>query len=586
MLLGVGTVFGFYANQIVRRSVLANTEASLSQVATNFDSFIRYAESLSFSLLLNQELQQKFSTPPLSTTDIAVRRLEMTSILSRQFFLEDFIQRIYLVDRFGIYSNVSLITPKVAEAIRRIIQDEGNRFFISQPYQAELPGSIQFELGTFIAIGRPFRQLGTQNQLGHIIIEMNYRAFQHLLDAYETTTSVPVVIFDNTGKRLFDEVYGSRDSKSLAFDSEISQRIQTSLLGVQNIQGQNVVITLQDSTGWYLVARVPSSIIDVSTRALVTTLIAMVLVLFIISSILSHGIAGTITKPILFLQESMKEIHYQPIHLQVQTPISMEIRNLYSEFNQMNETISSLFSQVQEDTKAQYELEMLLLQNRINPHFLYNTLESFTWLAQMHDLPILSQALSKLIRLLRSNVYSSDTFLSLQAEISFMKDYVSLLAFIKGIEIELKIEAEPHLLEIPILRMIVQPFVENAIFHGILGFTPKGEINLKVQESQEFLEIMIEDNGKGFAPVLTNSNGEDMTRIENQTTPGYSGIGIENVKSRLILFYGKEASVNITLRELGTSVTILVPKILPNPKSHPLIDSHTSSRTAGGNHDT
>ena len=214
--------------------------------------------------------------------------------------------------------------------------------------------------------------------------------------------------------------------------------------------------------------------------------------------------------------------------------------------NEMSENIASHLAKIDEQYQQQKNIEIALLQTQINPHFLYNTLDSIQWTARIKKTPGIADIISRLINLLREimgQANSNETHkIPLAKELRILENYTEIMSlrFMGCFEVESRI---PEVfLDCLVPRLILQPIVENAIIHGIIPSGKFGIIAISVLSQPEFLDIIIEDSGVGMRQEQL-SGIKTMRRRNGYKTPSLNNIGIENVEKRLQMHYGKSCGL-------------------------------------------
>ena len=234
-----------------------------------------------------------------------------------------------------------------------------------------------------------------------------------------------------------------------------------------------------------------------------------------------------------------------------------EIQELAKSYNRMLHDINHYVDSIIEIQKQKRQAEIHALQMQINPHYIYNTLTSIKWLIMQGDTVKSTKAIDAFIKLLRSTISKSDEYISVEEEIENLKNYMYIneIRYGEKIKTEFFISInEPDQLMIP--KMILQPFIENAFFHGFPE-GQNGEIFVCVREKAEKLIVEIIDNGVGMDERQVNEleNGKSSRRSEH-----FTGIGINNIRDRLKLIYENQYELKIksSLGE-GTTVTVVLP---------------------------
>ena len=234
-----------------------------------------------------------------------------------------------------------------------------------------------------------------------------------------------------------------------------------------------------------------------------------------------------------------------------------EIQELAKSYNRMLHDINHYVDSIIEIQKQKRQAEIHALQMQINPHYIYNTLTSIKWLIMQGDTVKSTKAIDAFIKLLRSTISKSDEYISVEEEIENLKNYMYIneIRYGEKIKTEFFISInEPDQLMIP--KMILQPFIENAFFHGFPE-GQNGEIFVCIREKAEKLIVEIIDNGVGMDERQVNEleNGKSSRKSEH-----FTGIGINNIRDRLKLIYENQYELKIksSLGE-GTTVTVVLP---------------------------
>ncbi len=228
-----------------------------------------------------------------------------------------------------------------------------------------------------------------------------------------------------------------------------------------------------------------------------------------------------------------------------------EIGILTQSIIQMQRRIQTLLSDIQLSHKKELEQELAALQSQINPHFIYNTLDAIGWMARERNQMELNKVLIRFSRILRYSISDKKKSATIREEVEWAKEYISLLQMRKPGAFSLTVHGDESLYEYYTLRLILQPFLENAVLHGFKHMEKGGNIIIQLSKKGNDINITITDNGQGIPKdrlyVLCSN-------IEN-------GIGIYNVHRRLRIRFGEKYGVSVCSSN-GTQISILLPQIL------------------------
>lgn len=310
-------------------------------------------------------------------------------------------------------------------------------------------------------------------------------------------------------------------------------------------------------TEWTLVGVSTLDHLVAARRQIIETLILIIVLLFSISLIIGLIIANRITKPILSLENTMRSISDSVAFAEEIPHSSYEVERLRVHFNEMSQKISDMMASIKVREKYLREVELKSLFSQINPHFLYNTLDTIIWMAEFKDTDNVVSTTKALAQFFRLSLSKGSQMVPLSQELDHVSQYLYIQKQRYGDNLNYDFRIDASLGSIYVPKIILQPIVENAIYHGIKLLSSPGQITIEVtQRSDLNIEIIVSDNGVGFDP----NTKPDLT----ETTSKLGGVGLENVDNRLKLIYGDEYGLFVTSElNKGTKVTLLISKELP-----------------------
>lgn len=323
--------------------------------------------------------------------------------------------------------------------------------------------------------------------------------------------------------------------------------------------GKNCLFSCQlDNTDYYLVGL--KSLDLVRTTYMKTCLMLMVgaggtLVLgLFLTMILSH----TIMKPVVRLSQTMKEVEYGDLDITVSTTEKGEIGELYSSFNYMIQMINTLIQENYVTRINQKQSELNALESQINTHFLYNTLDSINWMAKDHNAPDISYLVTNLSTLLRTSLNHGKNKLTVAQELTHARSYMNIQRVRFGDLFTVQEDIEPGILEDIVLKMLLQPLIENAILHAFgRSEAPdiKNVLTVSAKEDGEYLMFQVSNPGthEDFAHIQ-----DILNRVPDLPSTNY---GINSIKNRLSIAYNHEAEYYYTLdNESILTASIRIPR--------------------------
>lgn len=308
--------------------------------------------------------------------------------------------------------------------------------------------------------------------------------------------------------------------------------------------------TTVKETGWKIVTYVPLEELFRDAHAMQRNIVLLCIVTVIILSLFNLAIAVSFINPINRLVNGMKMVQKDNRVVQIEEDREDEMGFLNKTFNEMSREINHLVTWVYREQITRKDAELKALQSQINPHFLFNTLESINWMAQLNNVPEISETVSDLSELMEASIGRDDKLITVEEEFRYSRKYISLLKRRFEDKIQFTEHVQEEAAEVKIPRLLIQPLVENAVHHGIEKLRGQGYIRLEACIREELLVITVEDTGPGIESAelellnkkLSMGNDEYFKTMASDTR---KGIGIENVNRRIKLFYGDHYGLKI-----------------------------------------
>lgn len=277
-----------------------------------------------------------------------------------------------------------------------------------------------------------------------------------------------------------------------------------------------------------------------------------------ITMILGYLLYHIFQKKVTVLLNSMQEL--QQGNFQTRLPVDSqdEIGRISESFNEMCKKLNDYVDRVYKAEIQRKNAEINALQTQINPHFLYNTLESIKSNAIMHQDEDTAEMITILGNLFRWISRSGEKMIALEEELEYIRNYLRLQSYRYNKKLEVNVEADEELLDEKIPKLILQPLVENAIRHALDEVNRDKLLGIQVRKKEEILEITVYDNGIGIEAEKLKKIREELQVSKSRDE--FGSIGLRNVDQRLRLMYGQEYNLEIrSIREYGTAVKIRIP---------------------------
>ena len=295
------------------------------------------------------------------------------------------------------------------------------------------------------------------------------------------------------------------------------------------------------------------------TSMLNKLMIASFILFLVIILLISRKLARTISKPLEELTQKMKEAeqgNFRPLDEDKSTHLTDEIGQLHTNFNSMIQKINTLITENYSKQLIIKETEYRALQAQINPHFLYNTLDSINWLAKINKQEDISRIAESLGNMMRTIISKKDPLIPIQEELNIVHHYMVIQKYRYKERLIFNMEKPEVLNDYRIPKLTIQPIVENAIQHSLEEIIEECVIQVSLKVSDEHLHISISDNGVGMSQETIDAI------YAGNVKPKRSGIGLSNIMERIRLMFGDRYGIEIQSEiDEGTIVTITLPTV-------------------------
>lgn len=315
-----------------------------------------------------------------------------------------------------------------------------------------------------------------------------------------------------------------------------------------------------DYTGWKIVGVFSLDEIMGPINAILYILVSCLLISLMCIIVFSLKISQTITKPIIQLKRLMKRAEAGDLKVRFHINFQDEVSELGGNFNQMLDRIEDLINMVYMEQKNKRIAELKVLQEQIKPHFLYNTLDTINWMAREYEADDIVKLVDALTSMYRIGLSHGKDYITLEDEIKYVSNYLYIQKIRYQAKLNYVVYEEPKLQKCEVPKFVLQPLIENAIYHGIKTKRGEGHLIIRTKELEgNFMELSVEDDGSGMVPEKVEELGrmlnEPLKQEENQS------FGLFYIKERLRIRYGNRFSVQVvSTKDIGTKVTIRIPQ--------------------------
>lgn len=424
--------------------------------------------------------------------------------------------------------------------LRKASQSEGMTYYRTDPYLAVTDPSILMQ-------GAYSLENSHGARTGYVVLDFTRDNFDNVFSGFYSLTDT-ILILDDHRK----PVYCSRPDYSEAQVSGIIAELMKPQGTAEAGKGAQQYLCLQEpERGFYVILCRQAPISAPAVRIMGTVVLGLSLLSLALSLVISEALARHITKPVSRLDKAIAKVKDGDLSIQVKVKTNDELGRLTESFNQMVKDLKRYLEDRVQQQKDLNETTLRLYQTQLNPHFLYNTLDTIKWSAKIHQIPEIAVLAENLAVILRKSI-SSKPFIRLREELDTIESYIKIQKIRFAGRFLYETEIPDVLEDCMIPKMILQPLVENAIIHGLDG-CENGYICIYAAQKDGILRISVTDDGCGM--------GQEMLDWINSPDPikrdGH--LGLYNVIRILKLYYGEEYGMQAESDAEGTTVTLTLP---------------------------
>ena len=401
---------------------------------------------------------------------------------------------------------------------------------------------------------------GTSTAQGILLVDISYSSLEQLFDGVTAGKGGYVYLISSDGELLYHPKMQLIDSGRMQ-ENNVAAAAYKDGNHMEEFDGSSRFVTIKSIgyTGWKVVGVTPENVVTlntIKTRLFIVFIIA--LILFILALINSY-ISSRITNPIKELEKSVGILEEGNLDVPVYAGGSYEIQHLCKSIGDMAAQIRLLMKDIVTEHEAKRKQEFDTLQSQINPHFLYNTLDIIVWMIENEQKAEAVKAVTALARFFRISLSKGKSIITVRDELEHVRNYLMIQHMRFKNKFTYEIQAEDGVLELASLKLMLQPLVENAIYHGMEFMDGDGEILLKVWKEEGDLYFSVIDNGLGMTEEQVGNLFTGASHVDSKRG---SGIGVKNVNERIKLYFGEKYGLSIESEpDEGTTVKIHLPVV-------------------------
>lgn len=549
----------FYAQFVrnARQMALENNKQMLEQVSWNLNSYIRKMMNISdfmyYNVIKNKDL-----------TEESIDK-EMNLLYEEN---KDYLVSIVCVTEDGaVLAAGPIATRKKSVDLKEqewFVQagEKIENLHFTTPHVQNIFESSNYQYAWVISLSRSVELTNVgHTRRGVLLVDMNYSAIEQVFDKANEQNSGHVYLMDRNGEIIYHPRQKAIYSGMVKENNRMASTYEDGT-HIENFMGEEraVVVKTIGYTGWKIVNVTPTSELFRNTIHIGFFMVMICTVTIFLILFGNIFISDRVTEPLRNLEESIRyleEGHLEEEHIYIGG--SHEIRHLGQTITLMVKRMKDLMDKMVREQEDKRKSELDALQSQINPHFLYNTLDSVVWMVECEQYREAISMVKALAKLFRISLSKGNSIITIEDELTHAQNYMSIQQMRYRNKFCVKIDVEPAIRDCITIKLIVQPILENAIYHGMEFMDGEGEITVHGYEKDGDIYIEVSDNGMGIPEETIESLLTDKSRARGKG----SGIGLWNVNQRIALYFKGDYGLSIKSElDEGTTVTIHLPKIL------------------------
>lgn len=568
-LIILGIVTSRISSTIIEQNVTKNTIEVMDQVMSNIDFYLKDMEYVSSDILFNKSIIKNINNyKGVYDADDTAAHNEIRQALINMKSARSNIKAITIVtNKFFYFSTSYGILPEMLvkqQWYKKAHESNGRSIFTaadSSMYTVQ-NGSGKAKGLDVVLLAKKMRDIYSGKDLGILEIDLDYKTIEAAVSKLNPNVNASIYLVDRDGNIIYKNVKNSTvDGTYEGINFSGAQGY--SGVDIIQINGEKILSVYKISalSGWKLIELIPYKNLMAPARFVSNLTILLVFICLFATLIISVSVSKGILKPLKDLEKTMNKVEIGDLNVHIEMERSDEIGSLSKNFNNMIKQLREMKDSIYREQEAKREAELSALQAQINPHFLYNTLDSIKWMAMVNGQNNICEMITALVSLLRSSINKGREIIAIREEINNVKNFIQIQRLRYYDTFDVIYDLDETLMQCRIPKLILQPLVENALFHGLNNTADGGRIYINLRKSNNNILIEVIDNGKGM-------DKEELEGIyTNRINQKFSGVGIKNVDERLKLHFGEQYGLKFFSEPgKGTKVEVLMPITYANEK--------------------
>lgn len=461
-------------------------------------------------------------------------------------------------------SPIATEKPGVDVKSQKWFQDaagELENFHFSTPHVQNLFDDPSYRYYWVVSLSRTVELTRNGNSMrGVLLVDMNYSSIEQLLEKANTDTSGEYVylmapdgeiIYHPKQNLIHMGLYEENNTEAAGYEDTTVK---------ENFHGEKRLVTVKtiSYTGWKLISVVPMKSFSMGMTGMRNLVVLLVALTVLAVVILNQMVSARISKPLRRLNDSVKEWEAGNMNPDIYIGGSMEVEHLGKTLRSTVAQIRQLMDDIVVEQEEKRKSELDALQSQINPHFLYNTLDSIVWMITGERYDDAVFMITQLASLFRISLSKGKTVIKIEDEVKHARNYMNIQKIRYKNSFEVDFQIEEDILDGCIVKLVLQPLLENAIYYGMEFMDGEGEIHVRGYRKDKDVYLEVEDNGLG----MPEEEAAELLNGKERPHKHGSGVGLVNVHSRLKLRFGEAYGLVIhSCPDEGMMVQIHIPYI-------------------------